>query len=796
MSKIKFLVDNFPNVDWNYEWYSGQFFAEDSFPPLFHYLGGVLVGWFGISLGDALIGIAALSLVTTACALYGLVRLATESRLAGLVAALTLLASSAYWSYVIDYGLYPRILGMAFLSLFAFFAFRYYTRPSSPVLAAMVLSLAATLSTHLLLGFIGLALAILLIVVLPSNFQRKAVEAIRLLVPTGLIVAYFYLPYLAALSRPAPVPTFTRIYSPVALKSLLSGVESLPFFLLPFAVLAPIAASRYRQLPRSPMGRRLTIVVAVSGAAALVYALVGLPVPHLFIYNFQPGQAMFFAAWFLAALLGLSLSWLKLRPELGYGTVAALVAVIVVTTPAMANRVISGDNPDKRALQSALMIDPNQKVYRVGVSWDGGSDWIDSRSDVPQTRGYQQQGVLDPDWQYWLETAVWSPESNYDETNFLLDWYAVKSFYGGPNGAVENRFAARPDLYAPQNQSAQTFDYVNASPILSARATRTALVIGNDVAYSFLLRALALSGFDSHSLIPVRGGDYLDDHSASELRRFDLVLLYGYQVHDLAKSFALLNDYVERGGSVMIEANNSPLRASGSAPVPIPGLQIRTAQINRDWKLSSTASAISSGLDLGLFAPAVYAGGPWGISYIPQSALAPWAEPVLLSDGRPVLVAGALGQGHVVWSGMNLAYHAASTRTAEESRLLARAIAWAAPKVSTQPAYQSNWVNPQLRRITVTEPAAGVLLKENWVANWQATVDGRPAAIYRAGPDFMYVPMGSGVTYPAAVEFDFERTAIEWIGDGVSIVSLVGLIVWLGVQGVRRRGRRVSGRPS
>ncbi|TMC94319.1 MAG: hypothetical protein E6J05_17330 [Chloroflexi bacterium] len=43
MSKVKFLVDNFPDVDWNYEWYSGQFFSEGSFPPLFHYVAGAAI---------------------------------------------------------------------------------------------------------------------------------------------------------------------------------------------------------------------------------------------------------------------------------------------------------------------------------------------------------------------------------------------------------------------------------------------------------------------------------------------------------------------------------------------------------------------------------------------------------------------------------------------------------------------------------------------------------------------------------------------------------------------------------
>jgi len=196
---------------------------------------------------------------------------------------------------------------------------------------------------------------------------------------------------------------------------------------------------------------------------------------------------------------------------------------------------------------------------------------------------------------------------------------------------------------------------------------------------------------------------------------------------------------------------------------------------------------ITSDIALGEFDPAVYNGGPWGISYIPASAIASWAAPVLLSDGRPVLVAGTLGAGHVVWSGMNLPYHAAATRNREESRLLASELTWAAPKQAPDPPYQAEIVNPQLRRVSVTSEAAGVLFKESYVANWQATVNGRPALIHRAGPDFMYVTIPAAASYPAAVEFTFTHTSLEWTADMVSGASALGLIGWAVSGRIRRR---------
>lgn len=796
MSKVRFLVDYFPNGDWNSEWYSGEYFAEGSFPPLFHYLGAILAGWFGLSLGDSLLLIAAASFVAITCGLYGFVRVATGKRIAALIAALLLLSANAFWSYVLLGGLYPRILGMAFLSLFAFFAAVYFRTRSSWARVAMVLTLAGALSSHLLLGAIGVALAVLVVAVMPRTVSQRVSDAAKLLLHTALLVAYFYLPYLASLSRPSPVPIFTRQYTPLSIAALLakapSPIESLPILITGLAAVVPAFVYFNRRFVLDGLARRFMPVLAIGGAGAVLYAVTGLPGPHVFIYNFQPGQALFFAAWFLAGLIGIAVSAYS-GPRLPRwvlpGLALALLGFVAVTPTRLDHGVINADNPDKQQIISALHIDPADRQHRVGAGWDAGSDWINSRYDVPQTRGYQQQGVVDADWQYWLESRVWSAEGNFEEKNFLLDWYAVRSFYGFP---VPDSFASRPDLYAPQDGSGQAFDFLKAAPILSARATRTALVIGGDARYRYLFRALAASDFDSQSVIPLRGGEYADDHTLAELRQFDLVVLYGFRAHDLAASLRLLGSYVVGGGNLLVEANGSPLNAAASVAAPIPGSSIATAQVGPDWKLSAGQSPITAGVQLADFDPAVYDGAPWGISYIPQTAIAPWAAPVLLSDGRPVVVAGTLGAGHVVWSGMNLPYHAATTRNAAESRLLAGEITWTAPKHAAAPSYQAEFVNPQLRRVSVSSETDGVLFKENFVANWSATIDGKPATIYRAGPDFMYVPLGPNARYPATVEFVFARTALEWAGDGISLVSLVGLLAWLFLGAARRRGRTAS----
>jgi len=803
MSKIRLLVDYFPNVDWNFEWYAGQFYSEGSFPALLHYVGGILV-FGGLSTSGSLILIAAISFIAIGGALYGLVRVAGGTRWAAVVAALLLVSSSGYWVYIIEGGLYPRILAMAFLALFVFFATVHQVKRSRIAYVAMVLSLAATLSAHLLVGAIALAFSVLFIVALPTTGPKRIYEAIRLLIPTGLLVTYFYLPYAYTFSRPAAVPLFTREYSALPLTALFAPgtpgggqFESLPFFLLPLAVGVPLAAFLTRRLPPEPLARGLMAVCGLAGAGCLVYAFYGLPAPYAtFVYSFQPGQSLFFASWFLAALIGLALVGLRPPRAVVVGATVALLAFSLLASVDMARGVVNGDNTLMSQMRAAIPVTASERQFRIATNFDGPSGWIDSQADIPQTDGYQQQGVVQPDWQYWLQTAVWSRRPNYEEADFLLDWYGVKWVYGGLDPAVVQRFEARPDLYQPLNpglpSEARAFEYANSGPILSARSTRTALVIGDSSSYSLILRAVALSGFDSRSLIPIRGGQFLDDYSAKELAQYSEVILYGYKVRDQAKAFAVLAQYLSAGGSAYIEAGNSTLANSDSPPAPIPGTRVSRTAIGPSWNLQDMGTAITAGVDLSGFAPAVYQGGPWGVSYIPSTDITSWGYPVLMSGGRPLMVAGALGNGRVVWSGMNLPYHAQSTQNQQESKLLAQAIAWSAPSSAADPLFSTEFVSPQQRRITVLGPASGVLMKETGVSNWQVTVNGRPASIVPAGPDFMYVPLAKSTSYPAVVEFRFVRSPQEWFGDMVSIVAMVCIVLYASAGAARRLGRRIG----
>src|SRR5439155_12770932 len=120
-------------------------------------------------------------------------------------------------------------------------------------------------------------------------------------------------------------------------------MESITLLLFPLLDVGIAGAYSLRRRFASTPAARLMIVAGLAGAACAVYALAGLAGTHVFIYNFQPGQATYFATWFFAPLGGLSLRCVPRRRWLAEGLIAALLAQLVLTTPRLFGGVIKGD---------------------------------------------------------------------------------------------------------------------------------------------------------------------------------------------------------------------------------------------------------------------------------------------------------------------------------------------------------------------------------------------------------------------------------------------------------------------
>jgi hypothetical protein len=107
------------------------------------------------------------------------------------------------------------------------------------------------------------------------------------------------------------------------------------------------------------------------------------------------------------------------------------------------------------------------------------------------------------------------------------------------------------------------------------------------------------------------------------------------------------------------------------------------------------------------------------------------------------------------------------------------------PSDSARGGQKAEFVNAHRREIELEEYYPGVLLKENYFRNWKAsllkTEDGRlkteKLKIYLAGPGMMYVSLPKEYDLPAKVVFEFRISWVERLGIGITVLTMVGMIL-------------------
>jgi hypothetical protein len=316
-----------------------------------------------------------------------------------------------------------------------------------------------------------------------------------------------------------------------------------------------------------------------------------------------------------------------------------------------------------------------------------------------------------------------------------------------------------------------------------------------------IFRSLSQSDLNSKYLIPIHGREYIDDYQIEELKKFSIIFITDYKYHHFDKAASLLEKYVKNGGGLLIESRKeieTELSKSKVLPDPWPIEVVDKTDFGKQWFLAKKDySEILSDINLDNFAPAVFDDGPWGIAF--SEKIKNWAKTILTDKDKPVLVAGELGNGRVVWSGMNFPYHITTYKNSEESRLLGKIIAWLEKKNELKPEtaldyqkgllpgkglffetsrYKVDFVHPEKRVVTLKSPTKGVLFKEAYYLGWKAYLNDKQVSIYKAGPDFMYIPL-SGSNPGDKITLKFTLPSIVVVGAGISLLTFIFLLYYL-----------------
>lgn len=166
-------------------------------------------------------------------------------------------------------------------------------------------------------------------------------------------------------------------------------------------------------------------------------------------------------------------------------------------------------------------------------------------------------------------------------------------------------------------------------------------------------------------------------------------------------------------------------------------------------------------------------------------------------NGYPIVVFGEYGEGRVVWSGLNLPYHAKSYENREEARFLLKMLNWLFPPTKSAPCIASlKRTIPEKIIITIENGTdnTSLLLRETYYPKWHAFVESSKNRmeldVYKAGPDLMFIHLPKDLNYPAKVVFEYETTQIECLGYIISGFSFIVLILYVFLSNIIFRVRK------
>lgn len=828
--KVKVIAQFWPHFNWTHSWAGGmpQFLKYPSLPyiPL-----ALIHRHFGVNVGMLLTVAGVAAVAASAIGVYLLVWELTRTRLVSLVSALVYSLTPASWSYAFSGGIYARAFASPFLVLALWSFVRLLKageekRKDKVALFLTVVFLAISTLNHYVIGALAFVLIFILGLLVIRGLKQKFILPLKIFLPATLLTAIFSLPFL--LSRPT-----TR-----QLGGLVENIESVPWhdllylldknleynnlfnrlspFLLPLSLvlLVTVLVFRRKRLVGDYFLFRVFLFLAIASLVLFVWVKTIFPfLSLLYVIVGIPVGMLHYLAILLAPLVGILLFLItpsgKLTGKLKFLPSLIVLLMIGIWVKFQLFDVVGdlGINRFKpRCDYSPLFQEVIEEVFsehdqqfnfRLGVKHAGTGSWFNTRFPyVPQTRDYFGQGVVDHDQRFYLIYSLFHESDNYQETNFLIDWWAIKQILVEWRDEVGEKYVSKPELYrllGSDKMSFDIFEFENPSPILAASNTLPILFIGKSDSYKIFFRDFAPANLNSEYFISVHDKEFIDDYTSKELEKFPVIVLYDYRYKNQDKTINLLKAYLEGGGGIVIEGQEQEKELVQVLPLA----RFEKKDFGKDWQLSQTeeGNEILGEVDLSAFGPAVFDEGSWEVSVVSETK--EWGKPLLLEADRPILIAGEKEGGRIIWSGLNLPYHIATYESEEESKLLGKLIAWAGKVkekeavnlpfdnnslVYEAPSFKAEFIHPEKRILTLKKPSAGVLFKEFYFPNWRASLERggkrEKLEIYKAGPEFMYIPGPFFVGDELTLSYELSFWPYK-VGTLVSLITAGFLIIYL-----------------
>lgn len=444
-----------------------------------------------------------------------------------------------------------------------------------------------------------------------------------------------------------------------------------------------------------------------------------------------------------------------------------------------------------------LWLPVDQKQYRLYTADQKVNIWWPTFYEMPLVRGYidvpvgsgvaggffwtdialaQNQGrdTLVEDFQTPVEIAQ-------NNALFLIDWYSIEYFEGGHERSdsftppasylIKNNFFDKEELikipgYAKvYDTKTNKIEWVDdpagelkyfkfkeglASPIASAVNTTVIGFVGTYQSYDTFMRVLGMTNTNSKQLIPLWFGSSLNELPSLDHLNIDGLVLYGYADGNSKKGLSRVEKYLRNGGKVFIETGSDVFQTQNDKlPNFFPISGTKKGEIGDSW-------------DIADFGPPVLDDKPWLFS-LPTSVKGN-AQVHLKTADIPLVVSADYNSGKVIWSGVNLFFHANVYKNLKEGQIIKDLITNLILLESKQPpSFKADFISNRKVKIE-TKEAKAVLLRQQAHSGWQAKVNGQKLPIYKTGPTypgFMYVAIPAKFKNEK-VEVEFSYKGDNW----------------------------------
>jgi hypothetical protein len=595
--KALFVRNNFPNINWYPNWFLG-FNIFESYPPTYYFLVALTNLVTGMPVTQLMIGFLFLSMFLLGSGVYKFSKDMGMPWYTSLGFSLVWLSLPIVWGDTVTGGAYLRSFAAPFYIFSLLVLYRHVLSVNGgkedwkPFLL-LIFVLALTLILHEEVAFFTVITVFLVYLLAVKGFKQKITTIIKVFIPVGGLVSWFYLPALR----------YSIVFKPIVTNDLtLAGFEEIGRILNPILLPFTLILSGIFILILIKDRRTFTANINNEKRAFLVVFLLLSLYFFLFGWFPMPANTYLMAAYDYRTWFGISLTLFfivlsgllcvyfrtippnKFKHNLSsiseYLLIISILMVITafgVSLPLVNRMDLNPDNPNNWTLGLSQTLGKintqipdnfrstaiTRRIYAMQpyeypeLDFAGGRQsgsyhtYYDSLFRERVFFRYNEDLNLYFEERLPTHSEVSYARDDYFSSMFWMDWFGVNGIVIAPweqNLQTINEYYQRPQYFntIDMGEGSTYITYAESSPILVSTNAPVVGVIDNETIYKALFLTLGELNLNSQKIIPVK----LEPNSlGNDLQFIDTVVVDSNQFNTYEKT---LENYVNMGGHIVI----------------------------------------------------------------------------------------------------------------------------------------------------------------------------------------------------------------------------------------------------